>query len=121
MENYTDKYEKLSNITTGVMFALGCFEDDTIPQVVITDVEIGDFLKGENLIDIGHELSSEDGTTHYRQYFTNNKIVDHVFENNHLKTRVLLQTEFNSSLELLENVQEKIKQAIELQKQIENE
>lgn len=121
MENYKDKYEELSEIMTGVMFTLESFENETIPQVVITDVEIGEFLKGENLIDIGHELSSEDGTTHYRQYFTNKKIIDYVFENNHLKTRVLLQTEFNSSLELLENVQEKIKQAIELQKQIEDE
>lgn len=96
------------------------FNEDTIPQNVVTDVSVGDFLKNEDLLDIGHEIEGQDGRMHYRQYFTTGKAVDHIFQNNHLEEVRLLQTEFEEPIQMLEKARGYLDKVIGLCRETDN-
>lgn len=113
-------YKEIDNLMEKISDLFDWFNEDTIPQNVVTDVSVGDFLKDEDLLDMGHEIEGQDGRMHYRQYFTAGKAVDHIFRNNHLEELRLLQTEFEEPIQMLEKAREYLDEVIVLCRETDN-
>lgn len=99
--------EKISDL-------LDWFNEDTIPQKVVTNVTVDGFLEGENVLDIGQEIEGQNERIHFRQHFTNGKAVDLIFHMNHLEKIMLLQTEFEEPVQMLEKARRYLDEVIGL-------
>ncbi|RQW65832.1 hypothetical protein DUK53_14555 [Listeria sp. SHR_NRA_18] len=114
-----EKYTKIETLLEEAKKCIAAFEDGTDGyRSKVNDVTISEFLKGESMIDIGQNIAFSETVNHYEQYYTNGKVLVHVFENNKCEELLLFQDAKETILELSIK---KIKQAIELQKQIEDE
>lgn len=86
---------------------------------VCDDQTLSEFLKGEEMLDIGHRMENTEGGFYYQQYFTNGKQIQHDFKKDGTVLVRFLQDNNQSTLDRLNSIKKNIETAIELQKQIE--
>lgn len=80
---------------------------------------LSEFLKDEEMLDVGDRMETGEGGFYYLQNFTNGKQLQHVFKKDGTVFVRFLQDSNQSNLEKLTLIKNNIAAAIELQKQIE--